>query len=157
MRKAIFGIVIMGLLMTVSCSKPTVNTSGSWTFKSVTYEAIDCQTYRGNIARYPALTAFKNNDVANTISISISFDRLPDSTGIYTVGNGNNATLNSHEAGITVAQGAGKPDHASIIAGQTILVTVAYGKISASGTDIKMVDTALMSDTSTVTFSIKQQ
>lgn len=157
MRNAIFGLLLMGMLIAGSCHKgPPSASGGSWTFKGLTYTATSCV----GIDSIAYLTATDSTVIGMTGSVTIAFyNVLPTGNGIYTVVNGSIpnqpyqvailASIGSAISGLNYQSTGGNGS-------QTVHVTLSNGKISLTGPGIEMSNTAAASDTAALSLNITQ-
>lgn len=155
MKNTIFTIAALSLMLLAACKKNdtttvTGNAGGTWTFKSVTYQAPTCDTTSGNVVAMVG----GNNPVAE---IAVDFDSgVASSPRTFTVIRGN-STLNNQgqvEVGITDANG-----NIYISTGNssaTVALAITNGKAVLSGTNIELVNLNNPADSSGLTFTIQQ-
>lgn len=157
MRKSIFGIFILSILI-ASCSKngSTQTNGGSWTFNSNTYQTATC------IADSTLFTLTATNTVSGNpySNIVVSFyNRLPDSTATYIVAKEGN--LSPGHLGISLAYQTSSTTTFYGSSGgnginEKVNVVVANGKINVSGTGIEMLNLGGNTDSTKLTFNTTQ-
>jgi hypothetical protein len=143
MKKVFFGTLAIAILAISSCSKTSSN-AGTWTIKGTSYTAATC------LGAADILSA-SNGSTSSLAGLSITFNgtSLPTAGGTDSV-----VSLIPTSAGqITIAGTIGTTSYTSV-GGGTATVTVSGGKVSVSGTNIKV---ANGTDTTTATFNITQQ
>ncbi len=159
MKKVIFGIIAVTLLMITSCTKNN-NPGGSWTFQSATYNTASCTTSSASAT----LTVSNTSTPAiNSVSMVFSFfNGLPTTNGTYTVLNANSHILlpSGNWVVINASMGEAMTQQYYSTGGgngpQKLSVTMNNGKISISGSGIELANTANPSDSSALTVNITQ-
>ena len=157
MRKAIFGLLLMGMLIICSCHKaPPSAPGGSWTFKGISYTATSCI---GNDSIF-YLTATDSTASGFAGSVTVAFySTLPVNNGTYTVVYGSSPNQPTQVAIITtIGSSVGGLNYQSTSGNgnQTVRVSVSNGEISLTGSGIEMVNTSNASDSAALSLSITQ-
>jgi hypothetical protein len=157
MKNAFIATLVVSLLIITSCIKPTPNTDGSWTFKSVTYSATSIATTHSGVTVFDQASAYATN--YQTLSVNFH-NMLPTTGGTFLVRQGVNLdstnqvsiAVNNYGTGTdTLYQATGSNGT------QTVQVTVSStGQLSISGSGIILLNGGNSSDSSAINFSIAQ-
>jgi len=157
MKKIIFGLVVLILLIFSACKKSTPVISypgGSWTFNTVTFPATAC------VGNAPTLTATDSFAGTPSCALIVYFhDSLPTANGTYDVVS-QTAALAGGQVSIALGYVAPGVLNNYISTGgdgkEKVNVQVSNGKINISGSAIEMVNIGFGTDSSALVFNITQ-
>ena len=165
MRKIIFCLITVLILLVPSCKKSNINNGGNWTFKGTNFNAMGCNTTYGTpLYSGSFISAATSTTSNNTLHIGFSNWQLPTTSGIDTViGYGTpvgnqvglyirlGSNLNTGQGGTYYSASGGNGSN------QTVSVTVSpTGKISVSGSNIVLINDTLATDSAILNFNISQ-
>lgn len=169
MKKMIFGLMTLLFLLTSSCKKENnINNGGNWSFKGTNFNAMGCDAFQGipgPLGYESFISAGTSTASDNVIEIVFGSYRLPDSSGTYTVVDGNAYPIGNQVAitltlGQSNSTGLGGTVYASTGgngSNQSVYVSVSSArKISVSGTGIMMRNDTLATDSAALTLDIAQ-
>ena len=152
--------MVMGVFLASSCSKttPPISPNGFWTFGSNSFQSVSCTADSSNAS----LTATNTVSGSSYSNLVVSFfDTLPTVSRKYIVANAGDPHLPGQVL-ITVAlMTSGSLNYYSSTGGNgrndTVVVTVANGKLTVAGSKIELMNTVGQYDSTSLSFSITQQ
>jgi hypothetical protein len=166
MKKIFCGILVVGLLMIISCRKtePTGLPSQTWTFKSLTYNTVECFEDTTHYNLDLSANNGSTNDSNSYCSVTCFFhgNALPTSNGNYTVALVNEPTDSITPTQVTFRLVLGGALNNYMSTGgnghQTVNVAVNNGKLTITGTGIEMAhyNSGFITDSAALSFNITQ-
>lgn len=147
MKKAIFGILVLTLMITAtSCKKNNSSSGGSWTFKNNTYNVGASSSALG--------TLLFSDLSANSLSFDFG-SALPTTGGSFLVVNSSPSAAN--QVYITASVGGTSYDATGGNgSNQHVTVTVSGGKVSVSGSGVELQNFTNASDSAAVSCNVSQ-
>ena len=154
MKKSIFAAAAIGLMLFGACKKTDTNNTasgnagGTWTFKSINYQAPGCDTTVGTLVA---------NVASGTGELAVDFYNTPSATaGTFTVIKGNNTPANASQVEVGITDVNGTYYISTGYHSPTVSATTSGGKLSVTGTGIELVNLNNPSDSASLTFTINQ-
>ncbi len=154
MRKGLFIIISVCLLVTASCKKSGPGPAGFWTFQGSTFDAASCTGAYGQLNA--SNTDNTNPYTYGTIECQF-YHSLPTKNGTFTVAP--YPLHDSTQVAISLTIDGGNVNYNCTGGGgtQTVNVTVKSGYLSVAGSGIEMVNASGQgTDSSALTININQ-
>src|ERR1039457_6659001 len=161
MRKTIFAVAAIGLLLATACKKTESKNNnngsagGTWTFKSVTYQAPGCDTSSVTIAINATVPSGGTPATGGQLGVDF-YSSYPTTAGSFTVIKGISTLANANQTQLGITDLNGVKYISSGSGNSTVSVTVTGGKISITGSEIQLVNLSDTADVSNLTFTIHQ-
>jgi len=155
MKKTFLVCAVIGLFMVIACKKSNTVVSGTaggtWTFKSITYQADSCDSA---LVELLAVAPFGGTpDSGGELAVDF-YNNLPVSPATLKVIPGLIYPANITQAGVGITDLHGTNYVSTGYGNQTVSVTFNKGLISVSGSGIELVNRTDPTDSAPVTFTI---